>query len=273
MLGPRGHAWRLWAGTRISLAVLMAWAIGLGLPDDAAGLSVQPTVAELRARPGAALNGDFQVVNDTESPLHLRVEVEPLGPSVYARIPPAQWLSLSSHVVTLEPGQTLPVTYTIRVPQSAVGELAAEVVFVQDMPGGGLQVRFGTAVYVSIEDTEELSVEIGELHLDAGVHPVLRVPIMNRGNVHCRPEGHVGVVDDDGTVLARGTIARGMPTFPGRVEHFDAPLTGGPFAAPGGYRLEVQLTCHTIAALPTQVSAMQPGTLDDAGHWQPTTTP
>ena len=99
MLGPRGHAWRLWAGTRISLAVLMAWAIGLGLPDDAAGLSVQPTVAELRALPGAALNGDFQVANDTDAPLHLRVEVEPLGPSVYARIPPAQWLSLSSHEI------------------------------------------------------------------------------------------------------------------------------------------------------------------------------
>jgi hypothetical protein len=107
--------------------------------------------------------------------------------------------------------------------------------------------------------------------LEIGERPVVQIPVMNRGNIHCRPEGQASVHDAKGTVVAWGTLQRGMPAVPGRVERFLVPVSGAPLG-PGRYQLQASLTCQSVAQLPSQFTGAQTGELDDAGHWQPITT-
>ena len=241
-----------------------------GYPSVGWALSVSPTVVELRAEAGAEVRGVFQVVNDTEESLRITVEREVLSSTGYIQCPPEEWLELSPSTLDLKPHQQAEVAYHVSVPQETSGELAAEVVFVQPISNnganGGVEVRFGIALYVSILGTEHLSLTIGPMSLQAGHAANVRIPITNRGNVHCRPEGSVTVSKMNGTVLAQGRLARGMPAPPGRLEAFTVALPNASLG-PGTYRLTADLTCEGAGQVsPGQWTTQQLDELDNAGH-------
>lgn len=122
-------------------------------------LSVNPSVVELRVGAGNHSQGVFLVTNDTQEPIAITVETEPLSPIGYLPYPPDEWLVISPTAFELNSNETQEVSYTLTVPNAVQGELAAEVVFVQNLKvksSGGIQVRFGTALYVSIQQTERL---------------------------------------------------------------------------------------------------------------------
>ena len=240
-------------------------------PASSQALSVEPTVVELRAAAGASATGVFHVFNDAETPATILVEPQPISTTSYGRRPPTDWLTLSPSTLTLAPKQRGEVSYRVHVPSDTNGELAAEVVFVQNLSGtagNGVQVRFGMAMYVSVAGTERLQLLAEPLRLQTGHPPSVLIPIANQGNVHCRPEGSVIVIGDKGETLAHGMLGRGMPAPPGQTAHFTAPLSEADLP-PGTYRLQLDLECHATADLPARWAIEQTGRLDETGQWIP----
>lgn len=257
---PRAWAW-----------LAASW-IGFGAPRVVAALTVSPTVVELRAKAGAKARGTFTITNETSEPIAISVEQEPLGAPGYLPRPPAEWLTLSPRSFALKPGEEIDLGYVVKVPKDVPGgELAAEVVLVHEPggPSGGLQVRYGMALYVSILGTERIDLEVGSLSLHPGDVPIVSIPITNHGNVHCRPEGAVSIARGDGTAVAHGQLTRGMPAPPGELSRFTVGLPGVTLTA-GTYRIGAALSCHAVAPLPGRWTVEQVGQLTaDDGHWVP----
>ena len=90
--------------------------------------------------------------------------------------------------------------------------------------------------------------------------------IANHGNVHCRPEGTVRVLDADGQQLDQQLLPRGMPVSPSGSASFSVPMPAVR-AAPGAYALTAELGCHTVAGLPVQLTASQSGRLTESNDW------
>lgn len=267
--------WALRPHFGVGAWLAIAGPLVLGGAPSSQALSVSPTVVELRAATGTQTRGVFHVVNDTEAPMTLSVELEPLSQTGYASRRPRDWLQVSPTTLQLLPQEQAEVAYLVSIPPETQGELAAEVVFVQNMAGAatsGIQVRFGMALYAAIAGTERLQVAIGPMLLRGGTSPTVVIPLTNDGNVHCRPEGSVAVLGAGNTPLARGTLTRGLPSPPGREEHFTVSLADASLPA-GRYRLSADLTCHATAAPPARLTAEQPGQLDDHGQWIPTQPP
>jgi hypothetical protein len=249
--------------------IAWAWACAAWLAPGppAAALTVAPTVIEARAAAGGTIEGRFTVANETAAPTDIRVELEPLSPTAYGAQSPAAWLRMNPERFALGPGQSVEVAYAAAVPAAAQGELAAEIIFVQDPPaGGGIQVRFGVALYVSVAGTERLRLEPGPMSLHPGTPATIRLTLGNGGNVHCRPEGRVSVRDAAGRSAGQGILARGMPALPGRADAFTVALAGGPLG-PGAYRLTADLTCPATAGPPLALQIEQSGRLDEDLHW------
>lgn len=240
-----------------------AWLAGALLAGAPAvhALSVSPSVVETQAAAGESARGTFVLVNDGDAELRLRVETEPL---VGAGPPPESWLQLGAHELTLAPGASGEVAYEARVGPAQVGELSAMVIFTHDTPG--LQVRYGSALYVGITGTEQASARIDALSVHGGGPSMMaRVQVANQGNVHCRPEGRVTLADAAG-VRSTGMLPIGMPVLPGRDGAFTVSMTGGPFPA-GPYRLEAALQCHAIGLPPVLLDAARTGRIAEDGSW------
>ena len=244
--------------------------LAVGFTPAVQALSVDPTVVELRAPADAKERGVFRVINDTDEAIVLSVELESLAPASYAPHEPSEWVKVSPSHLKLLPNEASEVEYVVSVPSAAHGELAAEVVFVQDSSGGapsGIQIRFGMALYVSIAGTERLDLSVGPLHLLTGQAPAALIPITNLGNVHCRPEGSVTLRNAGGDMIASGILSRGMPAPPGRMERFRVSLEEARTIVPGTYRILADLTCHATAEIPMPIAVDQTGHLDTDGKW------
>ena len=255
--------------SRACAALLMV--LGASAAAPAAGaIAVDPTVIELSLPPGGRHEGAFQVLNDGDAPLRVRVEVEPLS-AAYAPCAPAEWLTLAAETVDVPPSGRVDVPFTVQVPNGTSGELAAMVVFIQDAPeAGGLQVRFGTAIYAAVRGTEELALEFGEPYMLSGPPPVLLLPVANHGNVHCRPTGPVRVRSGTET-LGEVELAVGMPVAPGSTERFRVPWPGA--LTPGRpYAVEVAWTCARREDPPAPLHGRFTGTWDGQA-WQTTEQP
>lgn len=245
---------------RWAQGVWLAGALFAGAPG-AHALSISPSVVETRASAGESARGTFVLVNDGDAELQLRVETEPL---LGAGPPPDAWLRLGPHELTLAPGQTAEVAYEARVAPTQAGELSAMVIFTNDTPG--LQVRYGSALYVGITGTEQAMARIDALTMHGGGPSMMaRVQVSNQGNVHCRPEGRVTLADAAG-VRSTGALPIGMPVLPGRDGAFTVGVTGGPFPA-GAYRLEAALQCHAVGLPPVRLDASLTGQIADDGSW------
>ena len=253
-----------------ALAALVAVLGAAAVAPAAGAITVDPTVVELSLPPAGRHEGAFHVLNDGDAPLRVRVEVESLS-AAYAPRAPADWLTLAAETVDVPASGRVDVPFTVQVPDGTSGELAAMVVFIQDAPGdGGIQVRFGTAVYAAVRGTEELALEFGEPYIISGPPPALLLPVTNHGNVHCRPTGSVRVRSDT-EMLGEAELAVGMPVAPGGTERFRVPWPGA--LAPGRpYAIEVAWICERREDPPVPLQGRFTGIWD--GHaWQSTEQP
>lgn len=261
-----------WAGVACMVAGLVA-----GANAPAFALSVDPPVVELRAAAGSRVNGAFRVTNDTTGPILITVETERLSPTGYVQRHPQEWLEVTPSRVSLAPGEATEVAYRVFVPEGIEGELAATVVLVQELgsqhEGVGVQVRFGMALYVSIAGTEQLDLRVEHMTLEPhDESPHAWIHLVNQGNIHCRPEGSIIVEDAQGQAIAQGRLLRSLPVHPGQPASFAVPCPGLR-ADPGTYHLRVDFTCFSVAQLPSHVSVVHSGTVDETGQWTPTDPP
>lgn len=213
-------------------------ALGLTAASLSAQVSVQGnTVQEHDATPGAIRTGTIAITNTSPNPQVARIYLTDYiffadGSSRYD--PPgslhrsnADWIQLGATDVTLPPGATVPISYTVRVPRidSLTGSYWSLVMVensavpVASSRGVGISanIRYAVQVVTHLQKSgvRRLTIKSGKLGPDVeGRGPDLVLEIANTGERATRFDVTTELYDSQGTVRARMQQSRGL-TYPG----------------------------------------------------------
>ena len=124
------------------------------------------------------------------------------------------WLSLASRMLTLRPGQSRVVTFTVTVPHDArsgdhVGGIVAENEDLTASSGGSSALRIKirhltvAAVVVRVPGPSVPAMRLARVTASGGAgYQFVRLALANRGNVMLKPTGTFVLQDGDGKTIA-----------------------------------------------------------------------
>jgi hypothetical protein len=238
----------------------LLFALGLTAAELSAQVSVQGnTVHEHDAAPGAIRTGTISVTNASPNPQIARVYLSDYlffadGSSRFDRagsLPRsnADWIQLGAQDVTLPPGATVPVSYTVRVPgNTTLTGSYWSVVMVEGMATPSASARGGVGLATTVRyavqivthlpnsGTRRMAVKSGKLEAGAaGRGPELVLEIANTGERATKFDITTELYDNQGVVRARVQQSRGL-TYPGTSLTHRVELGK---QAPGAYRAVV----------------------------------
>jgi hypothetical protein len=227
--------------------VLSLLPIGLALllasPMSHAQISVRgPLSNDIEVRPGAIYTGQVTVANETDTPQQARLYLTDYhfqadGTNDYATPGStprsnADWIQFTPSVLTLPPGESLPVQYTVTVPADSLDGSYWSLLMVEAVPPGAPEstlpgasaeprygvrpvMRYGIQIATHVQGTGAGSVRFANSQLvvvEGGVHQLV-VDVANEGNRMIRPEVWAEVVDSNGASLGRlsGSTSRIYP--------------------------------------------------------------
>lgn len=224
--------------TRLFKLILsVSFLLGFTAMAASAQISVRSALSDDReALPGSTYEGEIRVKNETDEVQQAKVyQTDYLfysdGSNIYGEAgrderSNASWTELSASVLTIQPGETLPVSYIVNVPKES--ETAAfegsywSMIMIEAVPKespestidptavepqyGVLQImRYGIQIATHITGTGNSTLEMSETGLikmdDGGT--ALAVSVENSGSRMVRPELWVELYDEAGTAFGR----------------------------------------------------------------------
>jgi len=254
--------------------ILAALLVFGGAPLQAA-LNVSPSRVVLQVKPRQTRTGYFFLENRGDTPLQVRVEPEDWAGGITGGRGLVPWLSVTPAQLSLRPGRRGKVTYVIRVPQHASGELRAQIFFTttETSEAVSLRSRLGTMLYVGVKGTEHIAGEITQVEVryiasTPGVATPDRLDVAfgihNQGNVHLIPEGQVVVRDVARQPVATIALPAGWGLLPHEQEIYHA-LQHGVHLKPGVYTMEIDVICGKDLGHPTALTKMLDVIIDEQG--------
>lgn len=253
------------------LILLISINAGYGIGAASAQISVRTALSDDRqAIPGSTYEGAILIKNETDTFQQAKVyQTDYLfysdGSNIYGEPghderSNAAWTEVSTSVLTLPPGETLPVSYLVHVPEQseenplvgsywsmimveAVPEQSPESTIDPDSTEpqyGVLQImRYGVQIATHISGTGESTLNMsdtGLLKMEDGV-TALALSVENSGSLMVRPKLWVELYDDSGQAFGRhdGVQSRIYPGTSVRQKIILGEL------APGSYRALVIL--------------------------------
>lgn len=242
-----------------------------------AAMAVSPSRIVYQAKPNATVRGTFTVKNTGEERLEVSVEPEDWAGGLTGARKPPPWVKVRPAHVTLKPGKHARVTYTIRIPPDARGELRSQVFFSSrgSDPASPLS-RVGAIIYIGVQGTEQIDAAITSLDArytvgtPGATQPdelALIAGIRNLGNAHIIPEGEFLVRDEAGRVSATIPLAPGWGLLPGQEEPYQA-VGHGIHLTPGRYVLEAKLRCGDDLGAPTTLTKTAEIVFTESGEFQ-----
>lgn len=131
----------------------------------------------------------------------------------------SEWLDFDAAELTLEPGESLEQSFTVRVPDATPpGDYITSIVIQNSEPADigdnderfDQTVRQGIAVSIDVPGGREPEMGVGDLrHSVSGGGSVLEIDLENSGNAHLRPSGTVSLLDETGESLADSAVSLG----------------------------------------------------------------
>lgn len=225
-----------------------------------AGIGVSPENVEIMVSQGSTTNGTYSVVNDSDAPVHVKVEIEDWLKSRTGKstIAVEKWLKVEPMEFDMGPKETKNVEYIITPPQDQEGELAAMVFFGVASKEGAFNImsRFGVSIYAGIENTIKLDCNIKNVMVARDVRDpkketnlkdkriVFGVVVENGGNVHIRPTGNIEITGENG-IMDNVKIERGFPVYAGKSLTYSVPWNKKD-VPPGKYDVNITLDCGNI---------------------------
>jgi hypothetical protein len=203
-----------------------------------AQVSVQgSTIHEFDAAPGATRIGSIPVTNTSPSAQLVRLYLTDYlffadGTSRYDQpgsVPRsnAEWVQLGARELTVPPGATVPVPYTVRVPgNDSLSGSYWSLVMVEGVGAQGASVRAGVGLTAKIRyavqvvthlpntGLRSVTVKSGKLVTVEGRGPALELEIANTGDRATKFDVTTELYDSGGTVRGRFQQSRGL-TYPG----------------------------------------------------------
>jgi hypothetical protein len=191
------------------------------------------------------------------------------------------WLKIKPTQLTLRPGKTSRVKFTVRIPKEASGELRAQVFFTTSETGEasagetvvGLRSRLGAIIYVVAEGTERIDGGITKMQaFYAASTPGVKRPdrlevvmgIHNRSNTHVVPEGRVDIRNDKGEIVETIPLQSGWGLLPSEEDTYRA-IKHGVYLKPGRYMLEITIFIGGDLRHPVTITKTAEATIDNDG--------
>ncbi|MDP3889189.1 MAG: hypothetical protein Q8Q25_01445, partial [bacterium] len=189
-------------------------------------LQLSPIFFDLSGKPGESVTRSITLTNDTNSPIILDYQKgifmagvqgdgkPKLLPQPTDTITIADWITIPTPTVTLQPGGVIDAPYTITVPFDAPtgghyawiswNEVAKPIV------GTGVAVAGGIAAQIlfTVEGDEQNKLILQSFQTKSGLTSFEKLPIVfvanifNEGNVHQKPTGHLLIKNMFGSPVA-----------------------------------------------------------------------
>jgi len=197
-----------------------AWSV---LPASA--FTLQPALFDVSINPGSTFQGTLSVSNDETAEQTYFLSIQkfvPKGEMGQQQFLPLenveglpQWIFLKQPSLTLRPGESRDIPFSIRVPEDALsGGYYAAIFFSTQPPLMAAQqkivtgAKVGALMLVSVEGELVHRLRIADFGLDtpASIRSLpasFRLKLENLGNTHVRPEGDVTITNFFGSTVAR----------------------------------------------------------------------
>ncbi len=199
-------------------------------------LNISPPSFTAKIAPGESTSGTITVSNGSDDRVGILVYAQdwvyaPDGSKTFhaAGTTPlscAEEIRIFPKKFNLEPGDKMPVQYTITLPQDASGGYYA-VIFFESVPLGeeedaeGMMIRFagrlGTIVYAETEGTVIRKADVNSFSVTPPTSNsplVMNFVIHNLGNVYIGAEGTLNIIDAEGNVYGKKNFGP-VNTLPG----------------------------------------------------------
>jgi hypothetical protein len=239
--------------------------------DPGLSLSVTPTLFQMSATPEQVWNSNVKVINNNKTPITVYADVvnfAPQGEEGEGKFLPvlteatqgttlAEWISIASLPVTIEPEQSYSFAFTVSVPKNAApgGHFAAILIGTKPPEAEG-NIKVSTSQVVtslffirvagdvsengSIREFKTLSTFVDTPKAD------FEVRFENKGNVHLQPQGEIVITNMWGK--ERGVIPINQQThfgnvLPNSIRKFSFSWNGEPsFSDIGRYKAVLTLS-------------------------------
>lgn len=214
-----------------------------GTPGLSWALRVSPTYQNLQVMPGELLTSELTLVNGEEG----EVEVKPSVTPFYSlpenkKFQVSDWLLLDSTPFTLKKGEARNVSFRVKTPKKAMGELAGNIRFeTQSSQTGIISLALSLAVYAQIKGTQKPSLRVDGMSVALSSDTHIRLLLHNQGNIHLRPHGFVTVYDERNQVALHVAIQNGAPALPEQTRMFEGFVSNYRLSE-GRYRADISLS-------------------------------
>lgn len=269
-------------------AMLPAASAAPAAQAEGGGLMVSNAILRLAPNPGDVYVHEMVVSNGSEAPpVDVTVEARGFGQSLvgqYLPLTPEEDLSpysartfitdIDQTSFHLEPGESLPVSATLTIPQDISMDSHYALVYFHSEPvdqGGGVSRVIAISVPILIHPKgmqEDLSAEISDVivePVESGKPIVIQTIVKNTGNHHFKVKGEAVIRDAGGAEITRlvmpvlGTST--MPTFSQQLEATYVPLERADGLPVGTYSVEVTVTREDdslVGAAETTFEVLEP---------------
>jgi hypothetical protein len=233
--------------------ILGVFALALTLGVNSANATiVSPPVIELEAGRGDQLANTIKIKNDGDQAESYTLSVEAFQAAGEEGQPTfvsdasgaTSWVSFAFDTLTLQPGQSSTIPFTVQIPESAPAGGHYVAVFAETAAGEtqstgvGISARLGSLVLINVEGNTIESARIAEFSSDKDTYSMLpvdfNVRVENNGNTHVKPFGEIVVRGFFGNEATRLQVnADGGNVLPNSVRRFTT--TWGSDEEPSGF--------------------------------------
>lgn len=181
-----------------------------------AGLSVNPSVINIKGVPGTSYENAYSLTSTYENPVTVVLEISN-GKSFSENkdIDVKEWLKFERTEFNLQPGETVKVPYKVLINDKMKGSLCGRVSF-SAQQSSMINLSISVPIYVIVESTEDIKFDIDSLNINISKDGNLyyKMTIKNDGNVHIRHSGIIQIYSTkDKKKVKTVPIEETVPTY------------------------------------------------------------
>ncbi len=200
-----------------------------------------PVRQEFELKAGDEKDIEYVFVNDAEK--ERVIEISAIEWRHYAwnrEIKLEDWLAFTPKQLRVSPAEQKKLSFHVRVPETARGELVAMIYFCDADSTRQYKVKFGVSAYVLVKNTIQRDFEIQNVIIrqvdekdGKNIKLQIAVALFNRGNIHLRPALEAEIIAPGGNMKV--ILKFGDPVFPGESVVYNGELPLTRFLADGVY--------------------------------------
>jgi hypothetical protein len=211
-----------------------------------AGITITPVRVEAPLPPGGSYLGKYTVRNDYDVPIKVNVSARDWFVLPENRgIKIDDWLVLSPREISLKPGESGYVDYSVTISTKSVGALVGMVSFVPVLEKDqGFTLMVSAGIFIPVKGTEKIDWSFSDVKVasDRGKLQVSAL-VKNSGNIYLRPEGSV-TIRSGKKAVQEIKLPEGRPVYPGRSREVIGSSDAIFKLEEGSYKASISIECY-----------------------------